>query len=336
MGNPKERSDARAEVSDLMARQIESAGLAGEEPWIEEVGGVFKTWDYDRFLLGEKNRVETIRAELLRESFDLHGHLKRHPIGVKALADGRLEIVSGHHRFCIAREMALPIWFVIDNTEVSTYHEEATSKAWSAPGFSGAYERGGSEDYHKLEAFVAKHGCGFKVASYLLGGVGGMVNDTVRKEEFVVTDEAFANQVGELLYACKSAAVLAVKHPKNAKFATGIEFVRALVALARNPKFRPSRFLEKVSTHHHLMVKQPDGDYYLKLLNKIYNNYSKEHNKVNLLSYSRDHYEAEEGQIRELQRQYKREKRLMKEARNRRVELRRKALKKGEIGLKSK
>lgn len=171
------------------------------------------TSDYSRFELCDFNRSVT-KKRFLRQSMEDHGFIPAYPIHTIKGEGNRLLIKGGHHRFEVAQELGLPVYFVVSD-DVATVHElEKATTRWTLSDFLQSHVKCGREDYAKVARYheqtgIPLHHC----VSMFMGQAAGSHNhgDAFKYGSFEIKDEKHANDVAEIVLHCKEHGVHATR-----------------------------------------------------------------------------------------------------------------------------
>jgi hypothetical protein len=134
-----------------------------------------------------------------------YGWVKAYPMHVARNTNGRLIIVDGQHRFEIAKELGLPVWFVETENHVDVVVINNSQKAWSFRDYAGSFAQRGSKDYQKLLDFADKHSIPVSAAVSMLSGTcSSNRNESYKSGKWHIEDEQHANKVVSIyITVCK-------------------------------------------------------------------------------------------------------------------------------------
>jgi hypothetical protein len=245
------------------------------------------TRNYDLFEQHPMNREFREKVQL-RESMLTHGFLPSCAITCMRLRGGKLLIVSGHHRFKYAKELGLPVWYIVDDTipeaAVLQYlRERDGTTAWSVTDFVQSQINANNQDYVRFESWRKENGLSVTVASMILSGsvnYGGAYssNDILKRGSFTMpaTIPSLSAKVLDLIQFLR-----AEKWP----YAAATTFVAALMLSCRVPEFDPSVFKARIRKHGierlpHLNTTRG----YLAAIQDVYN-YMAKAKRLELLTY---------------------------------------------------
>lgn len=116
---------------------------------MEQINQIFQTKDYDKFKIREDNRsIKERHVNALVRSLQQSNDLHLNPI----IVNSDNEIVDGQHRFHAARQLGLPIHYVIDDhydpTKMMRLNQNATR--WSMEDYTNFWISNGREEYQKI------------------------------------------------------------------------------------------------------------------------------------------------------------------------------------------
>lgn len=103
---------------------------------------IHQTTNYSQFKVFDRNRDTCIAA--LLQSVIKKNMLSSHPI----LVTKKLEIVDGQHRLLVAKELNVPIYFIIDDSvSIEDVPQCQIQRAWSLPDYLKFYLKSDNEAY---------------------------------------------------------------------------------------------------------------------------------------------------------------------------------------------
>lgn len=223
------------------------------------------TKDYSMFQDYEFNR-DIEKTKKLRESMTKYGFIPALPCYVIRNGNGKLKIKSGHHRAAIAKELGLPIYFIICEDSASIYELESSTKMWSTKDFLTSHIRAGkNSDYLKVLKYHEETGIGLQHCLALIAGEGaGSNNHMVRFKEgtFKAGDYRHAAMVKDIVLHMKANGI---------DFAHQTLVVNAISKVLMLSEFDAQLFKHKISTFSAIFVKKQNLQQYLELIEEIYN-----------------------------------------------------------------
>lgn len=229
---------------------------------------IFQSKDYRLFELMDFNR-EVVKINNLEESMTKHGWISAYPMHVVRNGNGKFKIKAGHHRFCVAEKLNIPVKYVICN-DASTIHElEAATVRWSLLDYLISFCRMGKEDYLKVKEYCDTTGIGISDAISMLSGqtaASGNSNSKFKNGTYKISSSSHAWIVADIVLHCKKCGI---------PWAHNTLFVRALSKIAWAEGFDPAVLKYKISSMPSLVEKQPNMQSYMDLIDSLYNRHSK-------------------------------------------------------------
>lgn len=228
-------------------------------------GRLYKTEEYSLFDTHEYNRP-IHEDPLLLNSLREHGFMPSSPMHCKENGNGKLKIVRGHHRFHLAKMLKIPVYFILDNTDVDIYDLEGSSKPrWSAYDFLFSRARSGDNECKALLSYQKTNRLPLGAAAELFAGrTSGAMNalKEIKKGTF---------QRGEQEHGEKVIAVLDALDAFNLDFSRSSSFVKAISHALRIPDLKYDQFLQKVQSFGSFMHKRATYQDYLEEIENLYN-----------------------------------------------------------------
>ena len=231
-----------------------------------------KTTDYSIFEMHPLNRPLRKNRNRLVASMMKYGFPPSCAIHVRHNGGKKLLVVRGHHRLEIAKELKLPVYYIIDDTPFDIFELEGDSALrWSLGDFLFARARAGDKECQKLLGFINAHGISVGAASALVGGFkarapgsggGNGAAGAIKRGAFKASSLDFANKVASVTDFCRES-----EYP----FATSSAFVVAVSKAIQVEGFDFKRFMQKLATHGHKMKKRSTKEEYLEEIEMIYN-----------------------------------------------------------------
>ena len=203
----------------------------------------------------------------LERSMRERGFMPSSPIHVIRGGDGKLKIVRGHKRFAYAKRLGLAVYYVLDDSASEPWDLEAGfGPHWSQRDYVYAHAQTGKPDYRQVLDFADEHHLAMGVAVSLLGGQSDTsatnLKTRVRTGTFIVTDEAHAQDVGDLVECLAESGIV---------FARQSPFVIALSKCLRVAEFDADSFTHKMRLHGHRLSKRSTVDDYVDEIEAAYN-----------------------------------------------------------------
>ena len=253
------------------------------------INQVNSTNDYSKFKTLQGNRnVNNLHVRRLRESF------KDAYLLAPIIVNQNFEIIDGQHRFEAAKQMKLPINFIICNNyslkEVQLLN--TNMKNWKKEDYLNAFCDLGYPEYLKFREFLQEFpelglvNCQALVSGYL--NVSGTKTENLKKSEF---DSNFFNTVairyfeeGNLKFVNYEKSVENAKKLMMIKpYYDGFNrrtFVIAMLGIFRVEHYNHSKFLGRLAANPTLLQHCANVTQYKLMIEDIYNYRSRE--KVSL------------------------------------------------------
>jgi hypothetical protein len=228
------------------------------------------TKDYDIFDLHVHNREIRTKAHLFR-SMKQHGFMPSSPVQCVQEGSGRLQVIRGHHRILFARQLGLPVWYVVDDSNTDIYDLEAdSSNSWKLRDFVVSYASAGLPAYAKILDFQREHGITQQIAINLLGGQGARSNnrlEQVKRGTFAIAEDlSHAHAVVDVVGHLRSGGVA---------FASQSNFVAALSSALRVPEFDAKLLKHRFTQAPGLLQPRTSMEGYLDEVEALYNHGAK-------------------------------------------------------------
>jgi len=223
------------------------------------------TIDYSIFTPNPLQRVFTEnKVKIIKQKMRANGFPPSMAISVY-LKGGKLIVNTGHHRLAAAKELSIPVLYIIENqwTPKQLVDEGVTTKPWDMLSAAQTFASEGNDDYKNL-IYYADKGIPISMAASMLHGEAAasgnakelvmngtfQVNETTKINHFISMFEEFSVTNP----AIKSRSFIAAV--SKCFYVTEFDLVTLRRRLKENPKM-----LEKTSS----------TDQMLKLIEDIYN-----------------------------------------------------------------
>lgn len=227
-----------------------------------------RTFDHGRFVRHASNRDFTEKPRL-RESMRAHGFMPSSPIHVATIhGSTKLAVIRGHHRLHYAKELKLPVYYVVDDSVTNIRLIEGIGgEEWKLKDFVHSSVADGVNDYEALRDFSANHKLSLTVAASLLAGqtvASADMNNDIR-------DGVFAINSGEIYHAKLVTEITDFLVGRKVKFAVKRSFVGALSNALRVPEVEFDRLLSQVKKHWEMLSNKATIDDFLSDIERVYN-----------------------------------------------------------------
>ena len=225
------------------------------------------TTDYDLFESHSYNR-ELRDLSMIKSSMIEHGFRPSSAIHVVRNGNNKLKIKRGHHRFAAAKELGLPVWYIVDDDTMSIYEWEFDSRqAWTLRDFVTSYANAGNENYQKAIDYSVENGISLTIAMTLVGGfqAGNWNNekqDIARSGKFKAVDNVHACQMSDLIKFMRNEGV---------DFTAHRQFLAALSMAILVPGFDLQIFKARIKQYPKLMKRRATRYDFLEEIEIVYN-----------------------------------------------------------------
>jgi hypothetical protein len=241
-----------------------------------------RTDKYSKFKINESNRIVNRRhVNDLKNKISNKNLLHSNPITVNS----DWEILDGQHRFQAAKELGLPVYYIVDDymdiEDIAVIN--STSKGWKLDDYLHHFrteelakgKEGG--EYGKLGEFCEDYNVNLYNAIGLLSGRNSQPNAELihkfKRGEFKVVDMEHAIRVANLRDSFK---------PYAPDFYKSKNFVNSLSKVARNENFDEDVMLKKMGQQSERLMKCATVEGYLNSLVDIYNFRTRKEYKLHL------------------------------------------------------
>ena len=224
-----------------------------------------RTNNYELFEMHECNR-DLHDNQVLKESMRQHGFMPSSPLHCKRNGNGTLKVIRGHHRLYCAKELKIPVYYIIDESNCDIFSLEGGSgQNWSVVDFATARAKDGDKNCASLIAFKKKHGLPIGAAASLVGGESAgsqNKNSQVKEGTFHSGDMKHANAVVRITDFCRDAGMA---------FATSFGFVSAISSALYVPEFDGEKFLAHAALYPRMMSRRARTVDYMQEVEMLYN-----------------------------------------------------------------
>jgi hypothetical protein len=248
------------------------------------------TMEYGMFEVTPENRKvrDNEATKALRESFLKFGFLPMFPIWVYKNGNGKLKIKAGHHRFKMAQELGLPIYYIIYPNVGSLYDFEHATNRWVIINFLESLVNSNPQ-YQKVLDYYMKTGIPISTVIGMLSGTknsltGGRNLKEFKKGEFVPVDTKHADTVGNIVAYLKDIGI---------KFASSRSFVIALSDCIKLNDFNVELFKRKSKTNIGEFQKRSSREEYLEIIDSVYNKFNSKKLNISWSVKNTDRYKKE-------------------------------------------
>ena len=227
---------------------------------------LYKTTDYDMFDLISWNRsIKFNRPESkkLFRSMKQFGFLPSHPIMVRRSESGSLIVFDGQHRLYFARQLGLPVYFVIDDSGISIPEHQQTNRKWDFGEHFERWQTEGISDYKEVIDFANRYKITIGQAAGILAGTAtsSNVRHAVENGTYRIKTRDIAYSTANLFRKAKSIS--------NVTNNSGLIF--AIYACHFVDYFDANQLFEQIERNPSMLVNCDGRDGFLEVLQEIYN-----------------------------------------------------------------
>lgn len=240
-----------------------------------------KTTNYSMFNIILENRpISPKKLIKLKKAIQEKNLLKQFPILVNSKAvskaryqssDGNtLGIIDGQHRFIIAQQLGLPIYYEIDDDIHLDDVARATSVVdkWSLSDHLHKYVAQGKTQYKAFSGYVSRSGFPISMCQLILaGGRGGYQSEQFQNGDLECRNWKLANKFEEAVNGTDDKAGV----QDYLGFAKKSAFLNALWTMFKNPAFDLNNMMSKLEYSASTVRNCPTRLLFLKELSRLYN-----------------------------------------------------------------
>lgn len=220
--------------------------------------------EYDKFMPYKMQRgLDPLHVIKLRNSMVKRGFVQSKPITVGP----DYTIRDGQHRFEAAKHLGLSFFFIIEDLDVEDVRQmERLVKKWTVADYVTSYIRQGHEDYRKLYDYFAQSGLKSWDVFLRCGVLSGQ--RITAREDFLAGKWALTDYKKEAIETFLSRYELF--HDSFPGW-NHRNFVTALACMFNHPKYNHEQMAQRLDYQQRKLVRCPDTQTYLDLLEHIYN-----------------------------------------------------------------
>ncbi len=203
---------------------------------------------------------------VLFASMKEHGFMPSSPIQCIQNGSDRLKVIRGHHRLDTAKKLKLPVFYVVDDSNIDIHDLEVGRSQWTLHDFAISRASNGDVDIAKVLEFQKRHGLTLGMAASLVGGEGAGSNNKASQIKdgtfLAASDMSHANKVVAITDHCREYEI---------PFATAKGFVSAISMALHVDAFDSAIFIHRVTLNPRLMSKRGTAEQYLVEIEALYN-----------------------------------------------------------------
>lgn len=227
---------------------------------------LLQTSDYSLFESHESNRSLHVDKALF-ESMRRVGFMPSSPIHCATNKNKKLKVIRGHHRLSYAKQLGLPVYYVIDDSNTEIGDLETCQSKWSLEDFVVCHAHNGNPEYEHLLNFKTTHNLPMGAAASLVYGYTNMkcgqkLLQDIKRGTFKRGDMIHANKVAGLVDYCLNHGI---------SFATNSSFISALSGVVAVNEFDSDHFTRKISSDPIRLRKRSTHKEYLDEIEDFYN-----------------------------------------------------------------
>jgi hypothetical protein len=250
---------------------------------VKVLQSIFQTKDYSAFKILKANRaINRIAVEQLKKSFQQAYLIS--PITVNE----EYEIIDGQHRFTAAKELGLPINFIVaEGYSLDEIQKLNTNtRPWGKKEYLHSYSESGYPEYQKMVKFMKDFpDFSMSTAEAILTNNSKGINN---KRQITLNNGSKVRiklfqsglfEVDDLNLAYENAKkIMQIKPYYDGYFRT--KFAAAMIRVFRNPEYDHEQMIARFEANPGMMEDRNNIDQYLILIEDLYNYRSR--NKVSL------------------------------------------------------
>jgi hypothetical protein len=237
---------------------------------------IFKETDLSKFKFYSGNRpIDKTNYSKIRDSISQKNMLKECPI----IVNKNLEVLDGQHRLEAARDLGIPIYYLIKDggnyLDVIALNEN--KKSWAKEDYLRIFSEGvNNENYVKVIDFMNRHNFNLSQALLLINGPirDYEENTNFRKGNFIFPDDI--DYIEESTRKVKMVLELIAEHGIKPRLRfRNVSFIRPLLMFINNPGVDFDSFMVKLRSHWYKIGVRPSATLYVEMFADIYNYFSK-------------------------------------------------------------
>ena len=250
---------------------------------------IWETKNYSMFKFIDCNR-DIVKSHIKNLTGKMKEKELEQPIVVKQNGDGRYNIMEGQHRYTVARENSLPVYYMIENTltlnDIITMNtvKKSTSKDDFLKWYYVQAQKGESKysNYIIYHDFVKK----YKLEKQKHKAVMLVEGTYMRPNKYWDAFKCGELQIKDLKKSCR----LIEQFDDVGKFLKDIRklgnsIFYAYMEAFNSPEYDHKRMMDQLAKPIVVLAKQVDKDAYQKQINTSYNKGIKKPNHVDLFDY---------------------------------------------------
>jgi len=231
---------------------------------------ILQTDKYENFKFSKENRdvnLSKSSAKKLRKSMKKYGWIDAFPMLCHRNGSGEVKIVDGQHRFSIARELGIPVKYVLSDTDVEVSEINEAQDNWSVRDYLNRWQKAGKEDYAKIDEFSNRFDIPLGLSIAINAGTAtfGNVRDKFQRGDYKIKTPVLAEKIGNTYNDIIEANPDAQKQ----------NFVKAIYKCYYVDEFKPQRLVEQAKSYPSMIQSMSKVDEYLDMIEEVYNHAKK-------------------------------------------------------------
>ena len=228
---------------------------------------IWESDNYNRFELLDFNRDvrNTKKTKKLKQSMEKRGFLNEHPMVVIKNDNTKFKIKCGHHRFTVAKDLGIPIKYVISDDDMDIYDDEDTKNKWSNQNYLESHVRRGSKAHIAVKEYHEKTGIPLSACISMLAGNSagsGNYDKKFKIGQYRLGNQTHADIISELVIFFSNIDLICATH---------INFVRALSKIIWIEELDLSVLKYKFKKYKTFVEKQTSVGSYIEMIEAIHN-----------------------------------------------------------------
>ncbi|MBE3117155.1 MAG: ParB N-terminal domain-containing protein [Candidatus Atribacteria bacterium] len=222
------------------------------------------TRNYGLFHYSEENRpLCPQKHKELRASMEKYGFDPAHPIKCRRGTNGQLLISDGQHRWHFAKELGLPVYYIVSEGGPTTAEDNNCMKKWTMRDYVGCFSEQGLADYATLMEFSESYVIPLNDSVTLLSGLASYRNSIGRFKTggFKITNLAQAETAAKVMADIRSL---------NASVCKTL-LIQAVSAAVAVPSFDAARMMKGIRRRPERLIKYGSREGFLTMLDEAYN-----------------------------------------------------------------
>lgn len=228
----------------------------------EKIKQIKMTKDYDRFSFINSNRpIKPRKVRSLKASIQRKNLLNEFPITVNS----KYEVLDGQHRLVAAKQLRVSIYYTISDkmTKEDISRVNASQDKWTLREYLNYYCLEDCHEYKVFKGFMGRYDFGITIAMIMLCGERG--------GQFIISFKEGDMKIRRSIREADEHASMVYDFSEYVNFYKARSFVLAMMELIYHPGYDHKRMMGKMEMASTKLVKCPDKESYMKVLESIYN-----------------------------------------------------------------